>query len=80
MSGHVNVFTELPPCRSCSDVIRKQFSKLYPKVELRVYHDNGIVSVYKDGVVTEVPRKIPVLNPGEFPRAPGLLTPLVPKR
>ncbi|WP_434422040.1 SpvB/TcaC N-terminal domain-containing protein [Nannocystis pusilla] len=33
-SGTVRLFTERPPCVSCSDIIKSQFNKLYPNVTL----------------------------------------------
>ena len=30
ISGSIDIFTERPPCKSCSNVIQKQFSQIYP--------------------------------------------------
>nr|WP_256477472.1 hemagglutinin repeat-containing protein [Chromobacterium sp. S0633] len=49
VAGSINLFTERAPCYSCSAVISEQFSKLFPNVEVRLYHNNGRVAVYERG-------------------------------
>lgn len=38
--GTIELFTELPPCPSCDDVIL-QFLNKYPNIEIKVIHNNG---------------------------------------
>ena len=81
VQGSINLFTERPPCVSCTDVIKRQFAQLYPNVEVRLYHNNGEISVFKGGTAQSIllkPNTSPK-NPGEFPSAPGLeVPPLIP--
>ncbi|AXT46119.1 hemagglutinin repeat-containing protein [Chromobacterium rhizoryzae] len=70
--GNINLFTERPPCESCSKVIREQFVELFPNVEVRLYHGNGNVAVYKDGGVVTVTPSGAERNKGKWPVAPDL--------
>lgn len=70
VSGSISIFTERPPCVSCTNVIQKQFSKLFPNVEVRVFHGNGAIATYKDGVVYV--DQVKTSNPGKFPTSPDL--------
>jgi filamentous hemagglutinin len=36
--GSIDLFSEKPPCRSCSGAV-EQFNSLYPNVELRVFSE-----------------------------------------
>jgi hypothetical protein len=40
-SGTIKLFTELPPCPSCDDVIL-QFLQKYPNIKIEVIHNNGV--------------------------------------
>ena len=77
VQGSINLFTERPPCDSCTDVIKRQFTQLYPNVEVRLYHNNGEITIFKnESAQTFVPKPNALpQNPGEFPRAPGLEVP-----
>ena len=39
--GKIKLFTELPPCSSCSNVIA-QFTEKYPNIIIEVIHNGGI--------------------------------------
>lgn len=39
-SGTIELFTELPPCPSCDNVIL-QFLEKYPNIKIKVIHNNG---------------------------------------
>lgn len=41
-TGKIKLFTERAPCSSCSNVI-ELFSKKYPKIEVKVIHNNGVL-------------------------------------
>ena len=41
-TGKIRLFTERPPCSSCSKVI-EAFSKKYPKIDIEIIHNNGIM-------------------------------------
>ena len=77
VQGSINLFTERPPCRSCTDVIKEQCAKMYLNVEVRLYHNNGEITIFKnESAQTFVPKPNALpQNPGEFPRAPGLEVP-----
>ncbi|MBB5020413.1 viroplasmin and RNaseH domain-containing protein [Chitinivorax tropicus] len=47
MQDNINLFTERLPCSSCSNVISDKFAKLYSNVEVRFYHNNGEITVYR---------------------------------
>lgn len=36
ISGKINLYTELPPCQSCSNIIL-EFKQKYPNIELNVF-------------------------------------------
>ncbi len=40
IEGKIILFTELPPCPSCSNVI-EQFKKQYPNIDIIILHNNG---------------------------------------
>jgi filamentous hemagglutinin len=69
VSGRIDLFTERPPCRSCTNVIERQFQDLFPNMIVHVYHSNGQVTTYQNGVPTTV--NIPSQNPGNWPRMPA---------
>ncbi|NDW11224.1 hypothetical protein D0T56_16390 [Dysgonomonas sp. 520] len=43
-SGKIKLFTERPPCSSCSGVI-DAFSKKFPMIEIEVIHNNGVMLI-----------------------------------
>ncbi|HDR9104764.1 TPA: hemagglutinin repeat-containing protein [Burkholderia vietnamiensis] len=45
-SGVINLFTERPPCTSCSDVIR-QFQSKYQNIKINVMDSNGVLKPSK---------------------------------
>nr|WP_247655580.1 DUF637 domain-containing protein [Hydrogenophaga aromaticivorans] len=67
--GNINLYTERAPCRSCTDVIERQFTERFPNMEVRLYHGNGEVTVYK-GSQTQT-FTVPGSNPMKWPTAPG---------
>ena len=71
ISGSIDIFTERPPCKSCSNVIQKQFSQIYPNMQIRVYHDNANFSIFQNGKVVSQPMGN-IINPAKFPTAPSL--------
>ncbi|WP_144372136.1 deaminase domain-containing protein [Vogesella urethralis] len=78
VQGSINLFTERPPCRSCTDVIKEQFAKMYPNMEVRLYHNNGEITVYKGSEIGVV--KVPNSNEKRWPASPDLSKPLVQKK
>ena len=73
VQGSINLFTERPPCRSCTNVIENQFTSLYPNVEVRLYHGNGEVTVYKGSSANSV--KVSSNNDMQWPASPDLPKP-----
>jgi filamentous hemagglutinin len=73
VQGYINLFTERAPCASCSNVIEEQFAKLFPGVDVRIYHNNGQVTIYKAGVPSIV--KMPAKNGNLWPTSPDLQSP-----
>ena len=69
VQGNINLYTERPPCYSCTDVIRSQFTELFPGVEVRVFHGNGEISVYK-GTQAQT-SMVPINNKELWPTVPG---------
>lgn len=41
VSGTITLFTELPPCKSCENVIL-QFLRKYPKIKIDIIHNDGV--------------------------------------
>lgn len=41
-TGNIKLFTESPPCPSCSNVI-DLFSQKYQKIEVEIIHNNGVL-------------------------------------
>lgn len=74
VQGSINLFTERPPCSSCTNVIEKQFADLFPNMEVRVFHNNGEIAVYKGGVTNTV--NMPAQNKAGWPTSPDLPSPL----
>ncbi|MCS3806541.1 filamentous hemagglutinin [Chromobacterium alkanivorans] len=72
VAGSINLFTERAPCDSCSAVISRQFSKLFPNVEVRLYHNGGNVAVYTRGERGYVVPPGAGQNKNEWPVAPDL--------
>ena len=56
-----------------TNVIQSQFAEKFPNMEVRVYHGNGEVTVYKGGVPETV--TVPSNNKNQWPAAPDLPTP-----
>jgi The BURPS668_1122 family of deaminases len=73
VQGSINLYTERPPCDSCTNLIQSQFAEKFPNMEVRVYHGNGEVTVYKGGVPETV--TVPSNNKNQWPAAPDLPTP-----
>ncbi|VWB41009.1 hemagglutinin repeat-containing protein [Burkholderia lata] len=46
VSGVINLFTERPPCTSCSNVIQ-QFQNKYPNITINVMDNNGVIKPSK---------------------------------
>lgn len=69
VQGNINLYTERAPCRSCTNVIQRQFVERFPNMEVRVYHGNGEVTVYK-GSQTQT-FTVPGSNTLKWPTAPG---------
>ncbi|WP_328291040.1 deaminase domain-containing protein, partial [Burkholderia pseudomallei] len=46
VSGVINLFTERPPCTSCSNVIQ-QFQNKYPNIKINVMDSNGVLKPSK---------------------------------
>jgi The BURPS668_1122 family of deaminases len=69
VEGRIDLFTERPPCDSCSNVIEKQFHSLFPNMAVRVYHSNGQITTYQNGVPTTT--TVPVNNPHNWPPVPA---------
>ncbi|MFG6965439.1 deaminase domain-containing protein [Burkholderia pseudomallei] len=42
----INLFTERPPCTSCSNVIQ-QFQNKYPNIKINVMDSNGVLKPSK---------------------------------
>ena len=40
ISGTINLFTERPPCESCSNII-EEFKEKFPNIELNVFSEKG---------------------------------------
>lgn len=78
VQGSINLFTERPPCVSCTDVIESQFTKLYRNVEVRLYHNNGEITVYKGSSAGSV--KMPSSNEMQWPASPDMPKPPVQKK
>jgi filamentous hemagglutinin len=68
VGGRIDLFTERPPCRSCTNVIEQQFQELFPNMTVRVYHSDGQITTYQNGVPTTT--RVPVNNPNNWPRVP----------
>jgi hypothetical protein len=69
VQGNINLYTERAPCESCSNVIERQFAERFPNMEVRLYHGNGEVSLYK-GSATQT-FMVPSKNKEEWPTIPG---------
>jgi hypothetical protein len=69
VSGRIDLFTERPPCTSCTNVIDKQFADLFPNMEVRVFHNNGQITTYRNGQATTV--TLPGNNPRGWPTMPN---------
>lgn len=78
VQGSINLFTERPPCDSCTDVIERQFTQLYPNVEVRLYHNNGEITIFKG--VESITGKVPSRNDARWPASPDLPKPPVQKK
>lgn len=78
VQGSINLFTERAPCRSCTNVIESQFTRLYPNVEVRLYHNNGEITVYKGSSADSV--KMPSSNEMQWPASPDMPKPPVQKK
>lgn len=78
VQGSINLFTERAPCVSCTDVIESQFTKLYRNVEVRLYHNNGEITVYKGSSAGSV--KMPSSNEMQWPASPDMPRPPVQKK
>jgi filamentous hemagglutinin len=68
--GAINIFTEGPPCKSCTNVIQEQFLKIHPNMAARVFHGNGQIITYKDGAA--VATYVDAINPKKWPSAPDM--------
>ena len=78
VQGSINLFTERPPCDSCTDVIKRQFTQLYPNVEVRLYHNNGEITVFTGSGPTT--GKVPSRNEARWPASPDLPKPPAQKK
>lgn len=78
VQGSINLFTERPPCDSCTDVIKRQFTQLYPNVEVRLYHNNGEITVFKGS--DPITGKVPSRNEARWPTSPDLPKPPAQKK
>jgi The BURPS668_1122 family of deaminases len=68
VSGRIDLFTERPPCDSCNDVINRQFANMFPNMQVRIYHNNGQITTYTNGVPTTI--TVTTKNPGDYPPTP----------
>ena len=73
VKGSIDLFTERAPCGSCANVIREQFSKSFPNVDVRVFHANGYISVYKAGHLAYESQVAYVKNIGKFATIPSVM-------
>ncbi|UXH77378.1 hemagglutinin repeat-containing protein [Roseateles amylovorans] len=76
VAGQISIYTERSPCNSCTDLMRRTFSEIFPNMEVRLYHGNGEITVIDSGVKSNV--LVPDLNRYKWPAAPGL--PVVPRK
>ena len=78
VQGSINLFTERPTCRSCTDVIKEQIAKMFPNVEVRLYHNNGETTVFTGSGPTT--GKVPSKNEARWPASPDLPKPPAQKK
>lgn len=70
VQGYINLYTERPPCDSCTNVITSQFAQRFPNMQVRVYHGNGEVSFYQGNQLQTM--NVNTSNNMNWPTTPGL--------
>ena len=69
VQGNINLYTERAPCYSCTKVIEQKFTELFPNMEVRVYHGNGEITLYKGNQIQTM--TVPSKNTEDWPTVPG---------
>lgn len=70
VQGYINLYTERPPCDSCTNVITSQFAQKFPNMQVRVYHGNGEVSFHQGNQLQTM--NVNTSNNMNWPTTPGL--------
>ena len=73
VKGYMNVFTERPPCGNCTNVMLTEIPAIFPGLEIRLFHGNGIAKAVDGGVAKEF--KLPSKNMFDWPAAPAMVRP-----